>query len=59
MLLLCKWNGKLHFLVFAHFGLKILPQSNIKALHNLKTKRSGIILDYVSASFHISAIFGF
>jgi len=32
------------FLLFASFGLKILLQLNIKAVHNLKTKSLGIIL---------------
>jgi len=34
---------KLRFLLFAVFWLKILPQLNIKTVHNFKTKSSGII----------------
>jgi len=30
-------------MLFAGFGLKIFPQINIKAVHNLKTKSLGII----------------
>jgi len=33
-----------YFLLFAGFWLEILPQLNIKAVHNLKTKGLGIIL---------------
>jgi len=46
----CEWITSWHFLLFAGFGLKILPQLNIKAVQNLKTKSSSIILtprDYV------------
>jgi len=35
---------KLVYLLFAGFWLKILPQLNLKAVHNLKTKSLGIIL---------------
>jgi len=35
---------KWHFLFFVGFGLTILPQLNIKAVHNLKTKSLGVIL---------------
>jgi len=35
---------KLAFLLFAGFGLKVLPQLNINAVHNSKTITSGIIL---------------
>jgi len=41
---LCEWKRNLHFLLFVGFGLKILSQLNIKAVHNLKTKSLGIVL---------------
>jgi len=40
----CEWKRNWRFLLFAGFGLEILPQLNIKAVHNLKIKSSGIIL---------------
>jgi len=32
------------FLLFAGYWLKLLPRLNIKAVHSLKTKSSGVIL---------------
>jgi len=46
---------KLAFLVFAAFGLKILRHLNIKAVHNTKTKRLGIILTPWAMGVPISA----
>jgi len=52
---------KLTFLLFAGFGLKILPGLNIKAVHNLKPKvwtsssHHGLCL----CQFPNSTIFGF
>jgi len=43
------------FLLFAGFGLKNLPLLNNKAMHNLKTKSSGIILTSCAMVAPISA----
>jgi len=40
----CEWKGNWTILLFASFGLENLPQLNTKAVHNLKTKSSDIIL---------------
>jgi len=48
--------------LFASFLLKMLPQLNIEAVNNLKTKSSGInphTMGYIFANFRISAVFGF
>jgi len=53
----CGWK-----ILFAGFWIKILPQLNIKAVHNLITKSLGInphSVGYVYANFCISTIFGF
>jgi len=47
------------FLLFAGFGLKILPQLNIKAVHNLKIKSMGIILTPSAIFVPVSTILGF
>jgi len=47
------------FLLFALFWLEILSQLNIKALHNLKTKSSGIIRTPWAMFVPVSAIYYF
>jgi len=48
----CTWRPvrverKLSFLLFAVFWLEILPQLNIKAVHNLKTKTGHLLFSFL------------
>jgi len=55
----CEWKRNGLFLRFISFGLKILPQLNIKAVHNFKTKCSGIVLTHGLCVLLCRPIFAF